>query len=113
MDVCFIFSWTVLFATAASVVKETKGQLDSWRFPFFSPQGRRYVSLVGVLLLGCTLALLAWGFSHLSWYLVVVNIAVAVIASFILAAAVPSVWLLYLGGFLTTGVTIFLWCKRQ
>jgi hypothetical protein len=113
MNSLYILSWSFLFATAETALKELKGELDSWQLtPFFlTPKGRNYVRVVRNLLLGCALALLAWGFTHLELYLVCVNLALAILGSFALTATVRFAWLLYLGGFVTVGMTVFLWTR--
>jgi hypothetical protein len=113
IDVLYIFSCAVLFATASTAIKEMQGELDPWRLPLFfhSPKGRSCVRFVRILVLACALALLVWGLMHLEFYLVFVNLGVAVIAACIFAALVRSAWFLYLGGILTAGITVCLWIR--
>lgn len=63
---------------------------------------------MSLLLSGCVLALLIWGFIHLEWYTVLVAVLVGIIGSVILARIVHFAWFLYAGGFVTVGATIYL-----
>jgi hypothetical protein len=113
MDSLYILAWSVLFASAETAIKELNDELDSRQLPsfFLSKRGRSYVRVVRLLLLGCALALIAWGFKNLALYLVLVNLALAVVGFFILTAMVRFVWFLYLGGFVTAGITVYLWIR--
>jgi hypothetical protein len=114
MDIVYILAWTVQIATSAPTMKIINRELDARHLPvfFLGQQGRSYVSFVGLLLSGCVLALLVWGFVHLQWYMVFVNILLGVVASVVLARLVHFVLLLYLGGFVTAGITVYLWFGR-
>jgi len=113
IDVLYILSCTVLFATASTAIKEMQGELDPCCLPpfFLSPTGRSYVRFVRILVLACAFALLVWGLMHLEFYLVVVNLAMALIAACILAGIVRSAWFLSLGGIIAAGITVYLWSR--
>src|SRR6266446_6557230 len=99
MNIIYILAWTVQIATSAPVRSVVKDELDARHLPtfFLGQQGRNYVGLVGLLLSGCALALLTWGFIHLEWYMVFVNIILGIIGSVVLARKTHFVLRLYLG----------------
>ena len=113
MDIVYILAWTVLVATAVPAMRVTGHELDARHLPsfFLTQQGRNFASFVALLLSGCVVALLIWGFAHLAWYMVFVNLLVGTIASVVLAKAVHFVLLLYVGGFVTAGIVVYLWLR--
>jgi hypothetical protein len=110
-NLLYILAWTMIASTIPPALDIVHGLTANQRLPdvFLEAAGRRYARYLAWMLVGCAIALLAWGQVHLSWSMIFIDVFACVPAAIVLAKAVQATWRLYGGGLVTAGVTIYLW----